>query len=82
MAATVALLPIHFVGANTALLDPTFPPSAVPGELSSRNTWNWLRTTLAIAATVAGCQGLSVMVTNRMRSNPQPVGSRFGQAPR
>lgn len=64
MAATVVLLPAYFAGANVALLDPNFPPSAVPHELSTWNAWNWLRTTLGLAGTITSTQALTTMITD------------------
>jgi len=79
MAATVALLPVHFIGANAALLDPAFPPDAVPDELRSWNSWNWLRTALAVASSVAAVRGLSDMITNanHLNSTRRGVGRRL-----
>lgn len=52
MVGTLLLLPIYFVGANLALLEPGFPPAAVAGELAAWYGWNWVRTGLGMAATV------------------------------
>lgn len=62
MAATVALLPVYFARANTALLDPAFPPDDVPAELRRWNGWNWGRTALAAAATVSASRALTDLV--------------------
>lgn len=53
--ATVVLLPLYFVGANIALLDPTFPVQAVPAALADWASWNWLRTGLGVVAAVLAC---------------------------
>lgn len=52
MVGTLALLPVYFAGTNRALLDPDFPVEDVPGELRTWYAWNWLRTGLALLATV------------------------------
>lgn len=62
MAGTVALLPVYFVRANTQLLDREHPPASVPTLLRSWSRWNWLRTSLAVAAT-----GLTVSSTRTSR---------------
>ncbi|WP_026197843.1 DUF1772 domain-containing protein [Sciscionella marina] len=62
MTATVILLPVYFGRANTALLDPAFPPSNVADELSRWSKWNWVRTTLGVAATVAGGAATTAML--------------------
>ena len=62
MAATVVLLPVYFAGANTALLDPAFPPDDVPAELGRWNRWNWVRTALAAAATLSAATALTDLV--------------------
>lgn len=62
MAATVVLLPVYFAGANTALLDPAFPPDDVPAELGRWNRWNWVRTALAAAATLSAAAALTDLV--------------------
>jgi hypothetical protein len=55
VAATVVLLPVYFIGANVALLDPTFPVPAVPAALADWNSWNWRRTGLGVLAAVLAC---------------------------
>ena len=52
MAGTVLLLPTYFARANTAFLRSDHPIDTVPAELASWNRWNWVRTGLALAATV------------------------------
>ena len=52
MAATVLLLPAYFGRANAAFLRSDHPLDTVPAELARWNRWNWLRTGLALAATV------------------------------
>lgn len=59
MAGTLLLLPIYFVQANRALLDPDFPPQKVPRELRAWYAWNWLRTGMAVLATAASCAALA-----------------------
>ena len=51
MVGTVLLLPLHFAGANRAMLNEDFPPADVNAELGAWYAWNWLRTGLALAAT-------------------------------
>lgn len=51
MLGTLMLLPLHFVRANRAMLDPDFPPQDVPAELRAWRSWNWTRTGLAVLAT-------------------------------
>ena len=65
MVATILLLPAHFAGANAAFLDPAFPLPDVAGELSTWNTWNWLRTGLAVLGTATGSAALTKMITRR-----------------
>lgn len=57
MLMTFALL-IYFVPTNLAMLDPAFPPHAVPGELAAWYRWDWVRVGAGIAATVLGCVAL------------------------
>lgn len=59
MVATVVLLPVYFAGANLAMLDPAFPPQAVAAELTAWYRWNWVRTGLAVLATVLCCAALT-----------------------
>ncbi|MGK3208027.1 hypothetical protein [Amycolatopsis sp. MEPSY49] len=58
---TFALL-FYFVPANSALLDPAFPPGAVASALTTWNAVNWVRTGLAVA-------GAALAVTARLRSD-------------
>ena len=55
MVGTLVLLPVYFVGANLAMLSEDFAAANVPGELAAWNAWNWVRTGLALAATVLCC---------------------------
>lgn len=71
MVATVVLLPAYFAGANIALLDPNFPPSAVPHELSTWNAWNWLRTALGLAAAVTSTQAITTMIAGGALRRPR-----------
>lgn len=64
MVGTLILLPVYFVRANVALLDPAFPPEAVPAELAVWSRWNWLRTGLALGATAISCIA-ATMTTRR-----------------
>ncbi|GLY68715.1 DUF1772 domain-containing protein [Amycolatopsis taiwanensis] len=50
MVGTLALLPIYFVPANLAMLDPAFPVQSVHAELIAWYRWNWLRTGLGLAS--------------------------------
>ncbi|MGB3762080.1 MAG: DUF1772 domain-containing protein [Ornithinimicrobium sp.] len=59
MGATVALLPVYFAGANSAMLDDSFSATEVARELTRWNAWNWLRTGLAVAATACGFTALT-----------------------
>ncbi|MBR7742988.1 hypothetical protein KC207_06770 [Phycicoccus sp. BSK3Z-2] len=58
MVLTLLLLPAYFSGANGALLDPGFPPTAVSDELALWHRWNWVRTGLALLATAASVAAL------------------------
>lgn len=59
MVGTFVLLPVYFVGANLAMLDPTFPPQAVHAELTAWYRWNWVRTGLGIASAALSCIALA-----------------------
>ena len=59
MVGTFVLLPIYFLGANLAMLDPAFPPRAVHAELTSWYRWNWIRTGLGLASAVLSCIALT-----------------------
>ncbi|MFE3290490.1 hypothetical protein [Rhodococcus sp. NPDC059234] len=59
MVGTLLPLPIYFVGANLAMLDPTFPPAAVQAELTAWYRWNWVRTGLGLASAVLACGALT-----------------------
>jgi hypothetical protein len=59
MAGTLLLLPIYFVRANLAMLDPAFPPSAAAAELTTWYEWNWVRTGLGITSAVLACVALA-----------------------
>ncbi|ETK37730.1 DUF1772 domain-containing protein [Microbispora sp. ATCC PTA-5024] len=59
MAGTIALLPIYFVGANLALLDPSFPPQEVHAQLATWYRWNWVRTGLGLGSAVLACVALA-----------------------
>jgi hypothetical protein len=50
MVGTLLLVPIYFLRANAAMLDPGFPPQAVPAALAAWSGWNWARTGLGLAA--------------------------------
>jgi hypothetical protein len=58
MAGTLLLL-AYFVPTNLALLDPAFPPRAVPATLAAWYAWNWARTGLGVASAVLAGIGLS-----------------------
>ena len=56
---TLVLL-IYFVPTNLGMLDPGFPPQAVPAELTTWYRWNWVRTGLGVASAVLACIALTV----------------------
>ncbi|HEY3896894.1 MAG TPA: hypothetical protein VGL88_16220 [Pseudonocardiaceae bacterium] len=58
MVGTFVLLPIYFVGANLAMLDPGFPPQAVHVELTAWYHWNWVRAGLGLASAALACMAL------------------------
>jgi hypothetical protein len=58
MVGTLVPLPIYFVSANLAMLDPAFPPGAVQAELAAWYRWNWVRAGLGLASTVLACIAL------------------------
>jgi hypothetical protein len=60
MVGTLVLLPIYFVPADLAMLNPSFPLQAVHAELTAWYRWNWLRTGLGIASAVLACVALTV----------------------
>lgn len=70
MVGTLVLLPIYFLPANFAMLDPAFPPAAVPDELAAWSSWNWLRLGLAVVAVVASCAALAARSAT-VRVGPQ-----------
>ena len=59
MVGTLLLLPIYFVGANLAMLDPSFPPQAVHAELTAWYRWNWVRAGLGLASAALACIALT-----------------------
>ena len=59
MVGTFLLLPIYFLDANLALLDPAFPPQAVHAELTAWYRWNWIRTGLGFVAAALSCIALT-----------------------
>lgn len=59
MVGTFLLLPIYFVGANLAMLDPAFPLQAVHAELTTWYRWNWVRTGLGLASAALACHALT-----------------------
>ena len=59
MVGTLVLL-IYFVPTNLGLLDPAFPPQAVPAELTTWYRWNGARTGLGVASAVVACIALIV----------------------
>ena len=59
MLGTVLLLPAYFARANRALLAPDSSPDDVPAELARWNRWNWLRTGMALVATVVSVGALA-----------------------
>jgi hypothetical protein len=65
MAGTVLLFPAYFARANAAFLRPGFPTDAVAAGLATWNRWNWVRTGLALTATVLS--GAAVAASDRQR---------------
>lgn len=61
LAGTFALL-LYFVPANSAMLDPAFPPGEVASALATWNAVNWVRTGLAFA-------GATLAAIARLRSD-------------
>jgi hypothetical protein len=59
MVGTFLLLPIYFVGANLAMLDPAFPLQAVHGELAAWYRWNWVRAGLGLISAALSCIALT-----------------------
>jgi hypothetical protein len=59
MAGTLALVPMYFLRANLAMLDPAFPRHAVHAELATWYRWNWVRTGLGLASAALACAALS-----------------------
>lgn len=55
-----AMLLIFFVPTNLGMLDPGFPPGAVPAELTTWYRWNWVRTGLGVASAGLACIALTV----------------------
>lgn len=59
MVGTLLLVPIYFWQANLALLDPSFPPQAVPVALTAWYRWNWARTGLGLASAILAWAALA-----------------------
>jgi hypothetical protein len=59
MVGTLLLVPIYFLDANLEMLDPAFPPRAVPAELTAWYRWNWLRTGLGLVSAALACIALT-----------------------
>lgn len=59
MVGTFLLLPVYFLPANFAMLDPTFPAEAVHAELTTWYRWNWVRAGLGVASAVLACAALT-----------------------
>jgi hypothetical protein len=59
MIGTFVLLPIYFVPANLAMLDPAFSPQSVHAELTAWYYWNWIRAGLGLASAVLACIALT-----------------------
>jgi len=59
MVGTLVIL-VYFVPTNLGLLDPGFPPQAVPAELTTWYRWNGERTGLGVASAVVACIALIV----------------------
>jgi hypothetical protein len=56
---SLALIPMYFLPANLAMLDPAFPVQAVPAELTTWYAWNWVRTGFGLASAILACIALS-----------------------
>nr|GLK41343.1 hypothetical protein GCM10017611_82190 [Rhodococcus wratislaviensis] len=54
------VLPIHFVDANLAMLDPAIPPEAVHTTLTAWYRWSWVRAGLGPASAASACIALIV----------------------
>jgi hypothetical protein len=65
MVGSVVLLPVYFVPANAAMLDPAFPVHAVRAELAGWYRWNWGRTGCGLAAAVLAVAALARDVHRR-----------------
>ncbi len=57
--ASMVLLPIYFLEANTAFFDKTIELSQVANAVESWGFWNWIRTGLSLAATTAIVIGMT-----------------------
>ncbi|UOT01480.1 hypothetical protein MPY17_21020 [Rhodococcus opacus] len=60
MVGTLLVLPIYFVDANLAMLDPAIPPEAVHTTLTAWYRWNWVRAGLGPASAASACIALIV----------------------
>ena len=58
MVGTFLLLPIYFLPANLAMLDPAFPHQAVAAELTRWYRWDWVRAGLGLASAALACIAL------------------------
>ena len=76
MVGTLVLL-IYFVPTNLGMLDPAFPPQAVPAELTTWYRWNWVRAGLGVASAVLACVALTSAAAARMA--PRRRGGRDGE---
>ena len=65
--ATLVLLPLYFAEANTQLLNETIEVSEVGAELESWQSWQWLRTALAVLAVISGSWGLLREIPKRAK---------------
>jgi hypothetical protein len=70
MIGTFLLLPIYFLPANVAMLDPDFPHQAVAAELTAWYRWDWVRAGLGLAAATVACIALTA------ERGPKPTASR------
>ena len=77
LAGTFALL-AYFVPANSAMLDPAFPPGEVASALTTWPEMNWLRTRLALAGALLALTA-RLSDSNRHSARPPAPGAGRGR---